>query len=192
MKSWKIIMAVVLSIVFLQGQSQTETPKGFKKGTIILADSSAVTGNIKDQIRNNASVIFINEAGGKKKNYDGSDLISAEIEGTKYLCIKGDFFRIISYGGLSYLQKSSDASGKPSYNGNEAIFINGTEGKPGDYFIYDNSNKQLKWISKKNFNEVTAAVFAGNSAAINKAKAVKGDVSLLKEAVEIYNNPDNK
>ena len=192
MKSWKIIMAVVLSIVFLQGQSQTETPKGFKKGTLILADNSSISGNIKNNIHSNASVIFISETGGKKKNYDGSDLISAEIEGTKYLCLKGDFFRIISYGGLSYLQKSSDASGKPSYNGNEAIFINGTEGKPGDYFIYDNSNKQLKWISKKNFNEVTAAVFAGNSAAIDKAKAVNGDVSLLKEAVEIYNNPDNK
>ena len=192
MKNVKIILVVVLSIYFSVAQAQTEALKGFKKGTLILADNSSVTGNIKDQIRKNASVIFINEAGGKKKNYDGSDLISAEIEGTKYLCIKGDFFRIISYGGLSYLQKSSDASGKPSYNGNEAIFINGTEGKPGDYFIYDNSNKQLKWVSKKNFNEVTAAVFAGNNAAISKAKAVNGDVSLLKEAVEIYNNPDNK
>ena len=131
MKSWKIIMAVVLSIVFLQGQSQTETPKGFKKGRLILADNSSISGNIKNNIHRNASVIFINESGGKKKNYNGSDLISAEIEGTKYLCIKGDFFRIISYGGLSYLQKSSDASGKPSYNGNEAIFISGTEGKPG-------------------------------------------------------------
>ena len=166
MKNVKIILVVVLSIYFSVAQAQTEALKGFKKGTLILADNSSVTGNIKDQIRKNASVIFINEAGGKKKNYDGSDLISAEIGGTKFLCIKGDFFRIISHGGLSYLQKSSDASNKPSYNGNEAIFINGTEGKPGDYFIYNSNNQQLKWISKKNFNEVTAAIFAGNSAAI--------------------------
>ncbi len=192
MKSWKIIMAVVLSIVFLQGQSQTEIPKGFKKGTLMLADNSSISGNIKNNIHRSASVIFINESGGKKKNYDGSDLISAEIEGAKFLCIKGDFFRVISQGGLSYLQKSSDASNKLSYNGNEAIFINGTEGKPGDYFIYSSNNQQLKWISKKNFTEVTDAIFAGNSAAINKAKELNGDVSLLKEAVEIYNNPDNK
>ena len=192
MTSWKIILAVFISIAFLQGYAQTEPPKGFKKGTIILADSSSVSGNIKNNIRSNASVIFINETGGKKKNYDGSDLISAEIDGTKFLCIKGDFFRIISYGGLSFLQKASDASGKPSYNGNEAIFIHGTEGKPGDYFIYNNTNRQLKYISKKNFNEVTAAIFSGNNAAISKANAVNGDLSQLKEAVEIYNNGDNK
>jgi len=43
----------------------------------MLADSSSVPGNIKDYIRSNASVTFISEAGGKKKNYDGFHLISA-------------------------------------------------------------------------------------------------------------------
>ena len=188
MKSLKIILVVVLSIIFLRGQAQTEIPKGFKKGTLILADNSSVSGNIKNNIRSNASVTFITEAGAKKKNYDGDELISAEIEGTKYLCIKGDFFRIISNGGLSFLQKSSDASDKPTYNGNEASFSNGTEGRIDDYFIYDSRNKQLKRISKKNFNEVTSAAFAGNAAAIDKAKTVNGDLAQLKEAVEIYNN----
>ena len=93
---------------------------------------------------------------------------------------------------INFLQKASDASNKVSYNGSEAVFSSGTEGKPDDYFIYDNRNKELKKISKKNFDEVTAAAFAGNSAAIDKAKAASGDIAQLKEAVEIYNKPNNK
>ncbi|MEO6453867.1 MAG: hypothetical protein ABIN97_07350 [Ginsengibacter sp.] len=188
MKSLKIILVIIVSISFLPGQAQTNVPKGFKKGTIILANNNSLSGNIKDNIRNNASVTFISDAGVKKINYNGSDLISADIEGIKYLCIRGDFFRIISDGGLSFLQKSSDASGKPTYNGNEAVFSNGTEGKPGDYFIYNISSKQLKLVSKKNINEVTATAFAGNVAAIDKAKALNGEVAQLKDAVEIYNH----
>ena len=192
MKNLKIILVTALGISFLQGQAQTEIPKGFKKGTIILADSSSLTGSIKDNIRSNASVTFISEAGGKKKNYSGSELLSAETGEAKYICINGDFFKVISSGELSFLQKSSDASGKPSYNGNEAVFSNGTEGKPDDYFIYDIRNKQLKLVSKKNYNEVTAAIFAGNTAAIDKVKTLNGDIAQLKEAVQIYNNGNNK
>ncbi len=190
MKYLKIITFAILIITFSHTQAQTESPKGFKKGTIMLSDGSQLSGNIKDNIRSNASLAFTTEEG-KKKNYSGSELISAEIEGTKYLCIRGDFFHIISNGELSFLQKSSDASGKPSYNGNEAVFSNGTEGKPGDYFIYAGRNKQLKLVSKKNFDEVIAASFAGNTAAIDKAKAANGDLSLLKDAVEIYNSGNN-
>ena len=187
----KIITALVISIVSLvlsQANAQTEVPKGFKKGTIVLADGSSLPGFIKDNIRNNASVLFISEAGGKKKNYDGSDLNTAEIEGTKFFCIKGDFFKVLSEGELNFLQKSSDASDKPTYNGNEATFSSGTEGKPNDYFIYNTKDKQLKLVSRKNVDEVIAASFAGNTAAIDKAKTASGDLSQLKVAVEIYNN----
>jgi hypothetical protein len=192
MKNVKIILVVVLSVYFTVTQAQSEAPKGFKKGTLTLADNSIISGNIKNNIRSSASVAFVSEEGGKKKNYDGSELFSAEIDGTKYLCIKGDFFRVISNGGLSFLQKASDASNKPAYNGSEAVFSNGTEGKPDDYFIYDSRSKELKKISKKNFNEVTAAAFAGNAAAIDKAKAANGDIAQLKEAVDIYNSQGNK
>jgi hypothetical protein len=192
MKILKILPALILSIAFLQLNAQTEVPKGFKKGTIVLADSSSVPGLIKDNIRSNASVIVMSEAGEKKKNYNGSELLSAEIEGIKFLCINGDFFRIISQGELNFLQKSSDASGKPTYNGNEAIFSNGTEGKPDDYFIYDNKSKELKLVSKKNFDEVVAKTFAGYTAAIDRAKTANGDVAQLKDAVDMYNNRSNK
>ena len=192
MKNVKIILVVVLSVCFTITQAQTEAPKGFKKGILTLADNSTISGNIKSNIRSNASVAFVSEEGGKKTNYDGAELISAEIDGTKFLCIRGDFFKIISTGELSFLQKASDASNKYFYNGNEAVFSSGTEGKPDDYFIYDSRNKELKKISKKNLDEVTASAFAGNSAAIDKAKSVNGDIAQLKDAVDIYNGHSNK
>ena len=101
---------------------------------------------------------------------------------------KGDFFEVLSEGELNFLQKASDASGKPTYNGNEAIFSSGTEGKPNDYFIYTTSSKQLRLVSKKNVDEIIAASFTGYTAAIDKAKTANGDLSQLKDAVEIYNN----
>ena len=75
----------------------------------------------------------------------------------------------------------------PYYSGNEAFVSTGTEGKPDDYFIYTNSTKELKLVSKKNFDEVVAKTFAGNVAAIDKAKTANGDVAQLKEAVDVYN-----
>ena len=187
MKSLTIILLAFFNIVFSTAHAQTDIPKGFKQGTITLIDGSVVPGSIKDNIRSKASVTFINAAG-KKKSYDGSDLLSAEIEGVKFLCVSGDFFRVISDGTLHFLQKSSDASGKVSFNGNIPMLMSGTDGRRGDYFIYVSSNKQLTWVSKKNFVEVTAAIFAGNAAAINKARSVNGDLSRLKEAVDTYNN----
>jgi hypothetical protein len=192
MKNVKVFLIVALSLYFTVTQAQSEIPRGFKKGTLTLVDNSTISGHIKNNIRSNASVAFLSEEGGKKKNYDGAELISADIDGTKFICFKGDFFKVISNGGLSFLQKASDASNKVTYNGSEAVFSSGTEGKPDDYFIYDSRKKELKKVSKKNFDEVTAAAFAGNTAAIDKAKAVNGDIAQLKDAVDIYNSQDNK
>src|SRR5882724_2142443 len=129
----KIFLIVCSGIFFLQGKAQTIDPKGYKKGAIVFADSSSMQGFVKDNIRRSASIIFIRADGQKKMNYHGSELISVEIESTKFICIRGDFFRILSEGELLLLQKSSDASGIPTYNGSEAIFTSGTEGKLLDY-----------------------------------------------------------
>jgi hypothetical protein len=188
MKILKTTAVSILSLVLLQASAQTEAPKGFVKGSIVLADGSTQQGFVKGNIRNNASVTFTLATGGSKKYYSGSELTSAEIEGTKFICINGDFFKVISEGELSFLQKSSDASGKPSYNGVEAVFTNGTAGKPNDYFIYNNNSSELKWVSKKNINEVAEASFAGYTAALDKAKTVTDDLVQLKDAVDIYNN----
>ena len=188
MKILNTMAALFFSLLLLQANAQTEIPSGFKNGAIVIADGSTHSGYVKDNIRKNASITFISGADQKKKNYDGSDLNSAEIDGVKFICIRGDFFKVFCEGDLSFLQKSSDASGKPSYNGTEPIFSNGTEGKPNDYFIYNNKDRQLKLVSKKNIDEVVTASFAGCTAAIDKAKNISNDLSELKAAVEVYNN----
>ncbi len=123
MKITKSIALLVLSLSLLSAVAQTETPKGFSKGSVTLSDGSVVTGLIKEKIRSSASVTFMTETDGKKKTYDGDKLTSVQIDAEKFLCIQGDFFKVLSEGELSFLQKTSDASGKPSYNGTEALSL---------------------------------------------------------------------
>ena len=189
MKILKLLPAVALSLLFLQTNAQ-EAPKGFTKGKVTLADNTIVTGFIKDNIRKDASVTLL--VNGKEKKYNGGDIAAAEIDASTYNCIKGDFFKVVCNGELTFLQKASDASSKPTTVGNEVFFLSGTEGKPGDYFIYENKSQQLKLVSKKNLNEVIAGSFGGYTPALDKAKAASGDIVLLKDAVETYNNRNNK
>lgn len=184
------LLAFIFS--FFVSHAQNEIPKGFSKGSIVLSDGTVVSGYIKEKIRNNASILVMSETGGKKKSYDGDKLISAEIDSTSFLCIKGDFFKILCAGELSFLQKASDASGKPVYNGTEAMFTNGTDGKPDDYFIYDVKQKQLKLVTGKNVGEVAAASFIDCAEALTKAKETGTNVAMLREAVKIYNNRRGK
>ena len=165
MKILKLLSAAALSLLFLQTNAQ-EAPKGFTKGKVTLADNTVVTGFIKDNIRKDASVILL--VNGKEKKYNGADISGAEIDATTYSCMKGDFFKVVCNGELTFLQKASDASSKPTTVGNEVFFLSGTEGKPGDYFIYENKTQQLKLVSKKNLNDVVANSF-GNYAPDRKS-----------------------
>jgi hypothetical protein len=188
MKILKLLPGIALSLLFLQANAQ-EAPKGFGKGKVTLADNAVVSGFIKDNIRKDASVTLLVD--GKGKKYHGADIASAEIDDITYNCIKGDFFKVVCNGELTFLQKTSDASSKPTQVGNEVFFLSGTEGKPGDYFIYENKTQQLKLVSKKNLNSVVANSFAGYAPAIEKAKAAQGDIAQLKGAVEAFNNRGN-
>ena len=192
MKLLKTITAIALSLTILNIQAQNNIPQGFSKGNIVLADGSVLPGYLKENMRRDASVTFLNETDKKQKDYDGSDLLSVQMDNIKFICIRGDFFKVVSDGELSFLQKSSDVSNKAVYNGVETVFTNGTEGKPGDYFIYNSSNKLLKKVSKKNVEVVAADIFAGCLAAIEKAKTVNGDIAKVKDAVEIYNSRNKK
>jgi hypothetical protein len=182
------VMVLALSLLFIQSQAQTDVPKGFKKGSILLFDSTMLSGYVKDNMSGGASLWYIATPGDKKKSYSGSDILSADIEGSPYICINGDFFKVICKGELTFLQKASDASGKVSYNGANPVFSNGTDGRPGDYYIYAGASKALKLLSKKNMDEVISSSFNGYTAAIDKAKTVNGDIAQLKEAVTLYNN----
>ena len=188
MKILKLLSVAALSLLFLQTNAQ-EAPKGFSKGKVTLADNTIVTGFIKDNIRKDASVTLL--VNGKEKKYHGSDIAGAEIDASTYNCIKGDFFKVVCNGELTFLQKASDASSKPTTVGNEVFFLSGTEGKPGDYFIYENKSQQLKLVSRKNLNDVVTNSFAGYAPAIEKAKAAQNDIAQLKAAVESFNSRSN-
>ena len=186
MKILKLLPAFILGLFVLQASAQTEAPKGFSTGKIVLPDNTVVTGFIKDNIRKDASVVMLTD--GKEKKYNGGDIASAIVNETSYTCMKGDFFKVVCNGELTFLQKSSDASSKPTTVGNEVFFISGTEGKPGDYFIYENKSHQLKLVSKKNLKDVVTNSFGGYAPAIEKAKAAEGDIAQLKDAVESFNS----
>ncbi len=192
MRKINLFTAAIFSIAFLQLHAQNEIQKKFGNGSIMLADSSVITGFIRENIRGNSSLSVITEAGGKKKTYNGNELLAAEIDSARFLCIKGDFFKVMCEGELLFLQKESDASRKPVYNGSEALFINGTEGKINDYFFYDSKLQQLKLVTKKNMLAVVDGSFTNCTAAINKARETGDDLSRLGLAVEIYNNRNSK
>ena len=187
MKFSRNIMAITFALGSLSLTAQVAAPKGFKTATVSLANGSSMSGFVKDNMRSNASIIFLNESGGKKMTYDATQVNALNIEGVKFICINNDFFKVLSEGELNFLQKSSDAKGKVFYNGLESIVSSGTDGKPGDYFIYRNSTRELKLITNKNLNEVVSSSFQNYSAAIEKAQTANGDLSQLKAAVDVYN-----
>jgi len=179
-------LAVALGLSVTAINAQTTIPEGYTKATITLANGTTQPGYIKDNIKKSASITFIDESGSNKKVYEGSDINAVKTDAANFICINGDFFKTICTGKLCFVQKASNASSKASYNGTEAIFNNGTEGKIGDYFIY--ADKKLKLINKKTVEAFISTDLATCTAAVEKAKTINGDIAKLQEAVEIYNS----
>jgi hypothetical protein len=186
MKSVKLFFFLFL-LYSVPVYSQSTSLKGYKKGNIILSDKTMLSGYVKDNTANDASVNFVTDSTAKKVKYTGLEIISAETEDTKFLCLKGDFFKVLTSGELNFLQKASNVSSKPQYNGTEAIFLSGTEGKHGDYFVYNNEKAQLLWINKKN-REAILSFFAGDTASLEVVKQNAIDKEVIKKAVALYNS----
>jgi hypothetical protein len=185
MKTKQLFFVSLLIISFSVAKAQTPAPAGFAKGSITLADGSVIDGYVKDNIKKMASVVYVDNSGANKKTYAASQINAATVEATGYICISGDFFKTLSAGKMNFLQKASNASGNVSYNGSEAIFNNGTEGKIGDYFVY--ADNKLKLLNKKTLESFINTDLAVCAPAVEKAKAINGDIAKLQEAVEIYN-----
>lgn len=184
MKLKQFFYAALLALSFTPVLAQNEAPTGFVNGSVTLADGSEVNGFIKANLKKSASVVFI-DSKGTKKTYNGNQLNAASINGAGYICLNGDFFKALSAGKMSFLQKASDASGTIFYNGTEAIVNSGTEGKIGDYFAYaDNKLKLLNKTTLESFINTDLAVCAP---AVEKAKSINGDIAKLQEAVDIFN-----
>ncbi len=170
----------------LANTTTAQVPEGFVKGAITLSNGSILNGYVKESIKKNAMVVFTNATGADKQQYEGSQINGAMVDTINYMCIKGDFFKTICTGKICFLQKASNAANKASYNGNEAIFSSGTDGKIGDYFAY--SNNQLIHLTKKTVPLFISEQLGSCAPATEKAKAANGDMALLANAVMIYNN----
>jgi len=179
------VCSLLLSFAIVSAKAQTPIPAGYVKGSITLPNNTVVNGYVKDNIKKSAAVIFIDDAG-TKKTFEGNAINAVTVDAENFLCINGDFFRTICVGKLNFLQKASNAAAVASFNGTEAVFNNGTEGKIGDYFSY--ANNSLKVLNKKSIESFISNELNGCVAAIEKAKTVNGDIAKLKEAVDIYNS----
>jgi hypothetical protein len=183
------MLLTTLCMAALANQPYAQIPAGFVKGTVTLSSGTVVDGYIKESIKKNATLNFIQAEGAAKIQYDGNQISAATIDSITYQCIKGDFFKVISNGKIAFLQKASNAANKASYNGTEAVFTNGTEGKIGDYFVY--TNTQLTHLNKKTVGNFITQQLGSNTAAVEKAKAANGDITLLADAVSLFNNTNN-
>ena len=185
MKFQFILFATLFCLFFVTANAQNAAPTGFLKAIVTLNKGSVLQGYAKDNIKKSSSLIFVDSTGSKKV-YDGNDINLLTIDTIHFICIRGDFFKIICAGKIDFLQKAGNAAANPTYNGTEAIFTNGTEGKPGDYFVY--SNKKLQLLNKKNMDSFINTDLAACTEAMQKAKASNGNMSKIGEAVETFNN----
>jgi hypothetical protein len=186
MKMKQIFYALAFSFCVATVNAQNAIPAGYTKASIALYNGNVLQGYVKDNIKKSSSVVYMDDAGDNKKVVEGSDINTLTIDSLHFVCIRGDFFKIICAGKLNFLQKSSNSSGKPTYNGTEAIFNNGTQGKVGDYYFY--SDQKLQLLSKKNMEMCINTDLAGCAEAMQLAKACNGDMAKLSAAVETYNN----
>jgi hypothetical protein len=186
MKPQKLFFLTFL-IFSLSAYSQNAAPKGYRKGNIVLQNGTILSGYVKDNAANDASFTFIADSTTKKIKYSSSEITSVDIEGTKFICFKHDFFKVLSSGELSVLQKASNISSKPQYNGTQVFFLSGTEGRLGDYFVCNTSKDQLLLINKKN-KDAILSLFTTDAASLEIAKQNAADSEVIKNAVALYNS----
>ena len=148
MKIKTFFLAITLFIGF-SAFAQSNIPEGFVAGKIILSNGTEVAGYLKDNIRKKSSIVFYNPANNKKEILDANSLNEVSVNHSKYLCLYGDFFKVVTTGEHAVLIKSSDAAGKPYYNGFETVINKGTDGKIDDQFEYTINTNELKPIHKK-------------------------------------------
>ena len=182
----RFFMLLTFSMMGWAAVAQQEAPKGYVKGSVTLNDQTKL-GWIKEDFAGAGSIQFT-ENGSKKVKLSGMDIQSINIDSNTFIAIKGDIFKVLSSGSLSLLQKYTHVAGKPYYNCNETVLMEGTEGKKGDYFLYLQKQNKLKLVSSKTSVGAYTEFFQGNELASEKASKSNGDPEQLKEAVVLFNN----
>jgi hypothetical protein len=187
MKTFKTISIALFIATLFTSVANAQTPEGYTPGSVTLSNGNILNGFIKENIGKKATVSFMESASAKKKNYDGWALNAAKINNQDYICVKGDFFTVLSSGELYFLQKNSNAAAKISYNGSDPVLVSPVEGKAGDYFMYNSKTLAISLVDKTSYDNVVNASLGGYEPAVKKAQETKADVAQLKIAVDIYN-----
>ena len=142
------ILFIVFGITILSSNIKAQTTEESVQATITLANGAVQNGLAKDNLAKKGNIVFIENATTKKQTFDGTDLQKLTINGTEYLCIKGDFFKTICSGKICLLQKTSKTSSRVLYSGSDPIGIAGSDGKLGDYYLY--KSNILTLLNQKN------------------------------------------
>lgn len=181
------IVLAIFSLIGFQSIAQTTAPEGYVSGKITFANGTALEGFVKENFKKKSCVSFINAATSKKKSYEGWDLNAATINGQEYICVKGDFYTVLASGELYFLQKVTNAEGKIAYNGTDPVYQTTTEGKPGDYYLFNSKTLAVNLVNKASYDNIVSTHFSNYQPAVEKAKEGKDNIAQLKGAVEVYN-----
>jgi hypothetical protein len=187
MKPLTIVPVLLFMLVAADSFAQPHLPKGYQKGTIQLLDNSTKEVYVKPALQKDATLPVLQPDNGNKRIYKATELLALTMDSAKYLSINGDFYKVLTAGELYFVQKSSNASAQPVYNGTELVAINTSLGNVNDYFIYDPAKKDLIRVTKNNFKEILQGTFSNFSPGMALAKEGVNNPGLLIQAVEWYN-----
>lgn len=184
----KAIVSLLIILGFSFSNVYAQTPAGYEKGAIILANNTKEEGLIKESLNSKGTVSFIT-ATGSKKTYTVAELNGFSYKNDHYIAYTNDFYKAIATGSKASLyQKQSNNSGKLLYNGADAYTATTTEGNIGDYYIQLYNSDDLLLVNAKNFSSVLSKSFADCSVVIADITAKQLDYTQLTKAVEKYNS----
>lgn len=184
----KAIVSLLVILGFSMSNLQAQTPAGYEKGSIILADNSKQDGLIKESLNAKGTVSFMTSAG-SKKTYTVAELNGFSYKNDIYIAYTNDFYKAITIGSKASLyQKQTNNAGKLLYNGSDAYTATTTEGNIGDYYIQINKSDDLLLVNAKNFSALLSKSFADCSAVVAEITAKQLDYAQLTKAVEKYNS----
>jgi hypothetical protein len=184
----KQALFIITFISATLGCAAQTVPADFIAGSVYTSTYEKLDGFIKENLKKDGSIAFIN-AQGQKKAYNVGSLQSFTINNITYLSYLNDFYKTIVTGSrLSLYQKVTDNNGKLINNGTESVVATTTDGRIGDYYLQSKKDSDLTLITKKNFQESVMQVCADCTVVVDNVKTKQVDYSQLVKVVEQYNN----
>ena len=167
-----------------QSSSPATQPAGFNQGSITV-NNNTYKGHVKDNIKKNSEVVFVN-GDGVKKTYNAAQLSSVTIEGNKYVVIASVFYKIVAEGPKVILFRQASSASTIQYNGAEPVAAASGGGTYNDYFIQPVNGGQMQLVTKREFRKL-AETFSDCPAIAADIKANKYSFADIEKVVRAYN-----